>query len=107
MYLKRNKLKEYRLKLLKEQNNICPICNLSLKEEDAALDHDHETGHIRKVIHRYTCNPFEGIIIHKYKRSGLKDKIDLITLLENIIKYWKPYLQNLPKPISNFVISKH
>ena len=97
-FLERKNLKEFRLDLLKKQDFICPLCNTIIKEEDAALDHDHITGHIRGVLH-LTCNAYEGVIQHKFRRSGVHKLTDIITYLENLIKYWnKDYSMNFLHP---------
>lgn len=44
MRIKQSEIKVYREKLLKEQNNICPLCKTKISKQEATLDHDHETG---------------------------------------------------------------
>jgi len=61
--MKNKDLKPYRLALLKKQGYVCPLCELELLPEDAALDHCHTTGHVRQVLHR-SCNSAEGKILH-------------------------------------------
>lgn len=58
MKLKQSELKEYREKLLKEQNGICPLCGGEI-ESDPVLDHCHKYGHVRQVLHRI-CNTALG-----------------------------------------------
>jgi len=57
---------------LKKQQNQCPLCRTELLPEEACLDHDHVTGHVRFVLHR-SCNSAEGRIVSWAKRSRSKD----------------------------------
>lgn len=75
MKLKHSEIKEYREKLLIEQNNCCGLCGEFLSIEEAVLDHNHSTGFIRKVLHR-GCNALEGIIVNNMKRN----RVDLLRL---------------------------
>lgn len=70
--LKSKYVKETRLKLLESQGFTCAICKLPCTEEQAVLDHNHEHGYIRAVLHR-GCNAFEGKILSMGKRMGIKD----------------------------------
>jgi len=77
--------------LIKEQRNICPLCNQEL--DRPCLDHQHltskenigENGNalIRGVLCS-NCNAFLGKIENNSLRFGIKD---LITFLENAPKY--------------------
>ena len=67
--MKSTEVKETRERLLKDQDYICPLCQTKIKPEDAALDHDHKTGHIRGVLHK-RCNSAEGALKSKFIRSG-------------------------------------
>ena len=79
-------IKGVRLQLLTEQENICPLCNTLIALEDAVLDHDHETGLVRGVLHS-TCNSYEGMVKHKFVRSGVHKNTDIVTYLKNLIVY--------------------
>jgi len=97
-FLESKNLKEHRENLLKEQNNICPLCGEYIEKDKAALDHSHETGYLRQVLHS-TCNSFEGMVLHKFKRSGVHKRTDIITYMENLILYWEvDYSDNLKHP---------
>jgi len=97
-YLKSSDIKTLRESLLKEQDNICPLCGEFIPPEEAVLDHNHETGHIRQVLHA-RCNSYEGMILHKFKRSGVHKLTDIITFLLNLVKYWEQdYSNNLLHP---------
>lgn len=58
-----------RLRLWKEQKEICPLCLEKIVWCDAALDHCHTTGRIRGVLHK-NCNSAEGALKSKFIRSG-------------------------------------
>lgn len=83
MRLKPTEVKAYRLKILKKQNYICPLCNTKIEKGDDTLDHDHGTGHVRRVLHR-NCNQIEGRIL-AWARRGYCDATEL---LHNISEYW-------------------
>ena len=68
--LKRSELAEYRAKLWRAQGKRCAVTGESLSFEDAVLDHDHKTGHIRGVIHR-GVNSLLGKVENNYRRCGL------------------------------------
>lgn len=58
MRIARTQMKAITVKLLKEQNGLCLLCesaiDLSIPKE-GVLDHDHATGEVRGVLHRW-CN---------------------------------------------------
>jgi len=99
--LSQKDVKPLREELLKKNQYICPICTEPLTPEDAALDHNHDTGLVRNTICKM-CNSIEGIWKQKWKRSGLMDKISYEELLENMCNYLKatpqPYLHPSHKP---------
>lgn len=86
----------YRNVELTNQNSICPLCGHHIKEEDAVLDHDHESGHCRRVLHR-SCNTVEGKIKNAYKRyvSG-KGDVSFTEFLDNLSNYLKDDYSNNP-----------
>ncbi len=79
-------IREIREQLLIKQDNICPLCNCVINSWEAALDHDHETGLIRGVIH-LRCNSCEGGLKSKFKRSGCESYTDFSTYLYNLSVY--------------------
>jgi len=101
--LKKSEVKDYRESLLKEQNSICPLCKQHINKNDAALDHDHDSGLVRGVIHG-TCNSLEGVIKSRFTRSGVHKLTDLLTYLANLITYLTKehgnvlHPGNIPKP---------
>lgn len=85
MKLKYSEVKQYREKMLKEQNNLCGLCGEHLDLEEAVLDHDHKTGLIRKVLHR-GCNSLEGKIVNNMPRSRV-DIRRLEGIARNLVNY--------------------
>lgn len=91
--LARSGMRAYVAKLLKEQGGLCPLCgkeiDLSIKGE-GVLDHDHDTGRIRGVLHR-SCNAAEGKIANAAARWGAKSAAytDIIAYLERVVLYLK------------------
>ena len=83
--LHRKDLPGYRTQQLRKQKHLCPLCRERITPDQAVLDHDHETGHVRKVLHRQ-CNSIEGRVLQWLKRSG-KD-ITPEQFLKNILVYW-------------------
>ena len=81
--LKQKDIKEYREKLLKEQDYVCPLCKTKIEYKEAALDHDHETGHIRYVLH-HSCNQAEGRAVSWAKRSRDSDPYHF---LRNLVEF--------------------
>lgn len=74
-----------------KQNNLCPLCgkhiDLKIKGE-GVVDHDHDTGEIRGVLHR-SCNAAEGKIANAAGRWGAKSTRypDIIQYLEALVLY--------------------
>ena len=85
MKLKQKDIKEYRERLLKEQKYICPLCQTRIIKSEATLDHDHETGKVRQVLHR-SCNQSEGRVLSWARRSRSKDPKEFV---RNLVKYWE------------------
>lgn len=84
MKLKQKDLKQYREKLAREQGDICALCGTKMEPHELTLDHCHETGHCRRVLHR-SCNQSEGRILSWIKRSRAEDPL---TFIENLVEYW-------------------
>lgn len=90
----RSMMRSWMLRHLKvEQQGNCPLCkkpiNTTLKGE-GVLDHDHDTGEIRGVLHR-SCNAAEGKISNAAARWGAKSSSyqDIILYLESLVDYLK------------------
>lgn len=76
-----------------KQGNTCPLCNkhIDLKVKgEGVIDHDHDTGEIRGVLHR-SCNAAEGKISNAAARWGAKSAsyADVIAYLERVVQYLK------------------
>jgi hypothetical protein len=87
--LKQSEIVEVRNELIMNQLGKCVLCGAILSDENQTphTDHDHNTGRIRGILCP-SCNTTEGIIIHKFTRSGLKGKgIDYIQWLKNLVNY--------------------
>lgn len=85
MKLKTKEIKAYRAKLLKQQKGMCALCGEPILEGEDTLDHCHDTGNIRKVLHR-SCNQSEGRIKSWIKRSRATDSL---LFLRNLLLYWE------------------
>ena len=61
--------------LIRKQGQLCPICGEKIdittkgRGSDYALDHCHNTGEVRGVLHR-ACNSAEGKVRHAISRWG-------------------------------------
>ena len=85
MKLKANQVKHYREAAVKDQGGECPLCGEELTMDDAVLDHCHETGKIRRALHR-SCNAAEGRILSWAGKRSRGD--DPVTFLKNLLLYW-------------------
>lgn len=84
--IKQKDVKKLREDYLKRQKGICPLCQLPIAKDKAVLDHDHSSGHIRKVLHRH-CNVLEGKLANWYRSYGAPNSVDLHVLLSSIRDY--------------------
>ena len=84
--LKQKNIREERERILKEQNYICPLCQQEIDLCDAALDHDHDTGMVRGVLHKL-CNSGEGQMKSKFRRSGVSRYTTFEQYLLNLSTY--------------------
>lgn len=77
--------------LQNEQGGRCPLCGLHIDlkiKGEGIIDHDHDTGEIRGVLHR-SCNAAEGKISNAASRWGAKSGRyeDIIKYLEAVVHY--------------------
>lgn len=86
--LKYKEIKEWREALLKEQGGLCLLCETRIRKAEAALDHCHETGRIRGVLHK-DCNVLLGKIENYIKGRGKRmDKPDVLSnFFYNVFRY--------------------
>jgi hypothetical protein len=74
-----------------KQEGKCPLCDkeidLTVKGE-GVLDHDHDSGEIRGVLHR-SCNAAEGKIANAAARWGAKNSsyAAVIAYLKRVVSY--------------------
>lgn len=92
MKAKPKDIKPLREQYLKEQLGLCALCRELVNPEEAVLDHNHRTGHIRSVLHR-GCNAFIGHM----ENNQARNKITQIRL-RNILINFESYVQS-QKPI--------
>ncbi len=100
----RTGMRAFAARMLLQQGGMCPLCgkeiDLKIKGE-GVIDHDHDTGQIRGILHR-SCNAAEGKISNAAARWGAKS-----AKYEDIIPYLLSVVQYLQKPASNFVYPMH
>lgn len=87
--LKTSQIKEFRERLVREQNWRCALCDQPLTLETAVLDHDHRRGYIRSALHRF-CNTFLGKIENSVVRNSITD-LQLTHILANYRSYTKSH----------------
>jgi hypothetical protein len=90
--LSRTMMRSFAARHLKtKQDGLCPLCkkpiDLTVKGE-GVLDHDHDSGEIRGVLHR-SCNAAEGKIANAAARWGAKSSAysAIILYLQNLVSY--------------------
>lgn len=89
--LPRSAMRTHAVRLLKEQGGLCPLCrkpiDLSIKGE-GVIDHDHDSGRIRGLLHR-SCNAAEGKISNAAARWGAKSSkyADIVPYLQALVGY--------------------
>jgi len=90
-----SEIKAERERLVKLQKGIDPILQEPFSET-VALDHSHETQHVRAALNRNT-NAFEGLVVNAHKRclQWLTD-VPLPTILRNLAKYLEGDYSNNP-----------
>lgn len=95
--ISRGSLRSWAIGHLKtKQDGLCPICQKEISLEvkgnksDYVVDHCHETGEIRGVLHR-SCNAAEGKVANAAGRWGAKSTKyeDIIPFLVNLVNYLK------------------
>ena len=90
MKIKSKDVKAIREGMHADQNGICTLCTRPIKKEHATLDHCHDTGHIRSVLHS-GCNWGEGLVGKGASKAGMSKK----DFLKAVLDYWeKDYSHN-------------
>lgn len=101
--LARSGMRSHAHRLLKMQDGKCPLCrkpiDLTIKGE-GVIDHDHDTGRIRGLLHR-SCNAAEGKISNAAARWGAKSSkySDIIPYLEALTQYLRAEPTNMIYPM--------
>lgn len=72
MRLTSTQVKPTRLALLTKQSGRCQLCGLPCSADEAVLDHNHNTGAVRGVLHR-GCNSLLGKLENNAARYGVRD----------------------------------
>lgn len=83
--IKASEVKQYREQYLVEQDNTCALCKQHVEPSDAVLDHCHQTGYLRGVLHRF-CNTYLGAIENNVKRNKITN-VQLTSILSNAQAY--------------------
>jgi hypothetical protein len=89
---KQSDLPIIRRKLIAMQNGLCPVCGKDLtrtSNRNLVVDHDHDTGIVRAVMHR-GCNGVEGKVKRLVSTWGKAKGIEQVILtLERLITFWR------------------
>lgn len=87
--------------LITKQNGLCAICHKPIdmtvkgNKSDYVVDHCHETGEVRSVLHR-SCNAAEGKVVRAAGAWGAKSMAynDVIPWLTNLLTYLNNHREN-------------
>jgi len=77
-----------RIKLAAEQGNRCALCGGQFGTKaplDPVLDHNHQTGAVRGVLHR-GCNSLLGKVENNAPRYGVRDVLAFCGGLANYLR---------------------
>lgn len=99
--LSRSAMRSWTIGQIKQQGGICPICKkeIDLKvmgnKSDYVVDHCHESGLIRAVLHR-SCNASEGRVANAAGRWGAKSMqySAIIPYLRSLVEYLEYHQAN-------------
>ena len=99
--LSRGSMRSWTIGKIKQQGGICPICKkeIDLKimgnKSDYVVDHCHESGLIRGVLHR-SCNASEGRVANAAGRWGAKSMkySEIIPYLRSLVEYLEYHQAN-------------
>ena len=106
--LTRGQLRSISMKILGEQGGICPVCGKPIdvsipgnKGDGMVLDHAHDTGLVRGVLHR-ACNGGLGKMdsaVGRWIARSMRQE-DIIAALEKALAYYK-------MPPHNYIYHSH
>lgn len=91
--LSRAMMPKWKLRQLQAQGDLCPLCGkpIDLKiPKEGVVDHDHDTGEIRGILHR-SCNSGEGKVANAMGSWVVKNMSypAIIAGLERLLHYLK------------------
>ena len=86
--LTKSEIQICRLKQWVKQGKICPLCQAPIVKENTVLDHDHDTGECRAVLHR-GCNALLGKLENGRAINGLTEQEAWEQWLSNVASYIK------------------
>lgn len=84
--ISKSEIQPVRLRQWAKQDKICPLCLREIVRENTVLDHDHDTGECRAVLHR-GCNAILGKLENARNINGLQDQEAWENWLANVAKY--------------------
>lgn len=99
--LSRGAMRSWTIGQIKKQGGLCPLCKkeISLQvmgnKSDYVVDHCHESGLIRAVLHR-SCNASEGRVANAAGRWGAKSMqySEIIPYLRSLVEYLEYHQAN-------------
>lgn len=93
--LSRAMMPKWKVRQLKVvQGGICPLCGKPVDlgvAREGVVDHDHETGEIRGVLHR-SCNSGEGKASNAIG-SWIVKSMDQKAIIEGVVRLYNYYMQ--------------
>ena len=93
----KSEIQPIRLNQWVKQGKICPLCLNEISRENTVLDHDHDTGECRAVLHR-GCNALLGKLENGRAINGLTNEQDWVNWLSNVAGYIKDYKMKVLHP---------
>ena len=93
--LRYREIAQVRQQRLDQQQGNCSLCG-EIIDGDAVLDHDHQTGRIRQVLHR-GCNALLGKIENNLTRNRVtKQRLNNIAV--NLVQYLEQEYEDIVHP---------
>ena len=101
----RSMMRSWMLRHLKEaQGGLCQLCGKPIDttiKGEGVIDHDHDTGEIRGILHR-SCNAAEGKAANAISRWGCKS-----SSYSDIVPYMRRLVEYLEKPGTGMMYAMH